>query len=115
MAVSVRSLVTIFISVFLSVVRVCLPRWPFLDVLWSSWLFFLFFVLFFFCLSVCPLCVLCLLFVFLFSLCLLFAPPRSPSLVVLRFSWALSWLCLSVRVWFHYGFVSSGRFDDEVW
>ena len=28
----------------------------------------------------------------------LFAPPRSPSLAVRRFSWALSWLCLSVRV-----------------
>ena len=40
MAVSVRSLVPLFISVFLSVVRVCLPRSPLLAVLWSSWLFF---------------------------------------------------------------------------
>ena len=42
MAVSVRSLVPLFISVFLSVVRVCLPRSPLLAVLWSSWLFFFF-------------------------------------------------------------------------
>ena len=100
MAVSVRSLVTLFISVLLNVVRGCLHRSPLLAVLWSSWLFF--------CLSVC-----------VFPL---FAPPRSPSLVVLRFSWALSWLCLIVRVfllasplgrlcWFHYGFVSSDRFE----
>ena len=63
-------------------------------------------------------------FFFGWSVCVfpLFAPPRSPSLVVLRFSWALSWLCLSERVsilaaplgrlcWFHYGFVSSDRFE----
>ena len=37
-AVSVRSLVSLFISVFLSVVRVCLPRSPLLAVMWSSWL-----------------------------------------------------------------------------
>ena len=43
MAVSVRSFVTLFTSVFLSVVRVCLPRSPLLAVLWSSWLYFLFF------------------------------------------------------------------------
>ena len=97
MAVSVWSLVTLFISVFLSVVRVCLPRSPLLAVLWSSWLCY------FFCLSVC-----------VFPL---FAPPRSPSLAVLGFSWALSWLCLSVRVsllaapfgrrcWLHCGFLS---------
>ena len=36
MAVSVRSLVTLFISVFLSVVRVCLPRSPLLAVLCSE-------------------------------------------------------------------------------
>ena len=100
-AVSVRSLVTLFISVLHNVIRVCLPRSPLLAVLWCSWLFF-------FCLSVC-----------VFPL---FAPPRSPSLVLLRFSWALTWLCLSVRVsllasplgrlcWFHYGFVSSDRFE----
>ena len=35
-AVSVRSLVTIFISVFLSVVRVCLPRSPLLAALCSE-------------------------------------------------------------------------------
>ena len=40
MAVSVRSLVTLFISVFLSVVRLCLPQSPLLAVLWSSWLCF---------------------------------------------------------------------------
>ena len=40
MAVSVRSLVALFISVFLSVVQVCLPRSPSLAVLWSSWLCF---------------------------------------------------------------------------
>ena len=40
MAVSVRSLATLFISVLLNVVRVCLPRSPLLAVLWSSWLFF---------------------------------------------------------------------------
>ena len=45
MAVSVRSLVSLFISVFLSVVRVCLPRSPLLAVLWSSWLCFFFFLL----------------------------------------------------------------------
>ena len=65
--------------VFLSVVGVCLPRSPLLAVLWSSWLCFFFF---FFCFSVC-----------VFHL---FAPPRSPSLAVPRFSWALGWLCLSV-------------------
>ena len=43
MAVSVRSLASLFISVFLSVVRVCLPRSPLLAVLWSSWLCFFFF------------------------------------------------------------------------
>ena len=42
----------------------------------------LFFLFFFFCFSVC-----------VFHL---FAPPRSPSLAVPRFSWALGWLCLSV-------------------
>ena len=42
MAVSVWSLVTLFISVFLSVVRVCLPRSPLLAVLWSSWLCYFF-------------------------------------------------------------------------
>ena len=26
------------------------------------------------------------------------SPPRSPSLALLRFSWVLTWLCLSVRV-----------------
>ena len=80
MAVSVRSLVTLFISVFISAVRVCLPRSPLLAVLWSSWLYFFFF--FGLCGCVFP----------------LFAPPRSPSLAVLRFSWALNRLCLSVRV-----------------
>ena len=37
-------------------------------------------------------------FFFCFSVCVfhLFAPPRSPSLAVPRFSWALGWLCLSV-------------------
>ena len=49
MAVSVRSLVALFISVFLNVVRVCLPRSPSLPVLWSSWLCFFCC----FCLSVC--------------------------------------------------------------
>ena len=43
MAVSVWSLVTLFISVFLSVVRVRLPRSPLLAVLWSSWLCYFFF------------------------------------------------------------------------
>ena len=43
MAVSVRSLVSLFISVFLSVVRVCLSRSPLMAVLWSSWLCFFFF------------------------------------------------------------------------
>ena len=78
-----KVLVTIFISVFLSVVRVCLPRSPLLAVLWSSSVCFFFS---FFGLSVC-----------VFPL---FAPPRSPSLAVLRFPRALSWLCLSVRVSF---------------
>ena len=68
--------------VFLSVVGVCLPRSPLLAVLGSSWLCFFVVVVFFFCFSVC-----------VFPL---FAPPRSPSLAVLRFYWALSWLCLSV-------------------
>ena len=69
MAVSVR----LFISVFLSVVRVCLPRSPLLAVLCSE-----------FFAEVC---------VFLLS-----SRPRSPSLAVLQVSWALSWLCLSVGV-----------------
>ena len=98
MAVSVRSLVTLFISVFLSVVRVCLPRSPlYCGLLGSVFLFIYLFLL---------VCV-CVFFP-------LFAPPRSPSLAVLRFSWALSWLFLSVRVsllaapvgrlcWLHYG------------
>ena len=99
MAVSVRSLVTLFISVFLNVVRVCLPRSPLLAVLWSLWLWV-------FCLSVC-----------VFPL---FALLRSPSLAVLRFSWALSWLCLSMGVsplaallclwWLHCGLFSWDRF-----
>ena len=38
MAVSVRSLVSLFISVFLSVVPVCLSRSPLMAVLWSPWL-----------------------------------------------------------------------------
>ena len=42
MAVSVRSLVTLFISVPLSVARTYLPRSPLLAVLWSSWLCFFF-------------------------------------------------------------------------
>ena len=42
MAVSVRSLVSLFISVFLSVVRVCLSRSPLMALLWSSWLRFSF-------------------------------------------------------------------------
>ena len=70
MAVSLRSLVTLFISVFLSVVRVCLPRSPLLAVLWSSWLCF------FFLLE-------CVCLPSLYS-------PWVPSLAVLRFSWAMS-------------------------
>ena len=69
MAVSVRSLVSLFISVFLSVVPASLS-------LAFDGCTVVLLALFFFGLSVC-----------VFPL---FAPPRSPSLVVLRFSWALS-------------------------
>ena len=58
--------------------RLCWLYWGLL----GSVFFVVFLLFFFFCFSVC-----------VFPL---FAPPRSPSLAVLRFSWALSWLCLSV-------------------
>ena len=77
MVLSVRSLVTLFISVDSSVSS---------SVAFVGCTVFFLVLFFFFCLSVC-----------VFPL---FAPPRSPSLAVLRFCWALSWRCLSVRVSF---------------
>ena len=103
MAVLVRLLVTLFIFVFLSGFEcVSLGR--------LCWLY-CGHVLLLECVCLPSLCSPSVAFVgctvvflalswFFSSVCVfpLFAPPRSPSLDVLWFSWALSWFCLSVRV-----------------